>query len=681
MATFGWIRNALLICGASLAVATTAHAAEMDLRVLIVAVGDSTVDPGRAVAEQVLDKLGMPYEVVDSSRTTLTNSILRSGSRGRFNGVILTQSETITAAGTPGFTAAEFALLYQYERDFSVREAVLSGFPATNPSLGLDYGMGSISWGNNVVGRWQAPAGGTELFEHVNVQNTLPTDGFTFLATPRGGAGPVVEPVLVNADDPAYGMVFRLSYPDGRKVLLSIVNNATFFLHTSVMASEFVQFATSGIHYGARRVYLSLHNDDMFLADEVWNPETESNFPEDQYNYRMQAWEVPVVAQAHAAFRTRHPIASQIITELAFNGIGAASNDPLTTALRQAGTSFAYINHTYSALQMDRLCPGEGLEEAGGGGLGGLFDWLLGGWASPTNTVNGCRTTDYNTAYNEISRNQTVWRNFNFPGYDAGRSVLLTDSHSGLSDRRGTVENVADDIVFPNGFNDNFGRAATALGVRTLAADASRPNQNRIQRVPDHQLVILPRYPTSLFYNTTTPAELVSEYNYIHYYRYLDAGQDPCAIPGAICAPRSYEEILAAEATTTLRHMLAGDPFPHYFHQTNLHVYNQDNDILQLDWMEAVVSAYERWLKLPIQSPRFHELGALAWRTIEAREAGITGTYNNTNRTVTLRANRSSTIEMTGIQGGTLHGGQRVRSLDLVAYFSRSFAVDQALTQ
>jgi hypothetical protein len=681
MDRFGLIKNALLVCGAWLVSAGAAHAAEMDLRVLVVAVGDSTVDPGRAVAEQVLDKLGMPFEVVDSSRTTLTNSILRSGSRGRFNGVILTQSETILPNGTVGFTAAEFALLQQYERDFGVREAVLSGFPATNPSLGLDYGMASIAWGNNVEGRWLAPAGGTELFEHVNIQNALPTEGFTFLAQPRvGGVGPVAEPLLVNDDDTTYGMVFRVTYPDGRRVLLSLVNNATFFLHSSVLVSELVHFATSGIYFGARRVYLSLHNDDMFLADEVWNPQTESNFPEDQYNYRLTAAEVPLIAQAHTAFRAQHPLASQIITELAFNGIGAASNDPLTTALRNAGSSFAYINHTYSALQMDRLCPEDGA--TGGGSSGGnWWDWLFGGGSSGGSTVNGCTRTDYTTAYNEISRNQGVWRNFNFPGYSDGRSVLLSDSHSGLSDRRGTVDVTTDDIVFPAGFNDNFGRAATALGVRTLAADASRPNQNRIQRVPNHNLVILPRYPTSLFYNTTTPAELVSEYNYIHHYRYIDAGQDPCAIAGAICAPRSYEEILQAEATTTLRHMLAGDPFPHYFHQTNLRVYDTAGHILQLDWMHAVVGAYEQWLKLPIESPRFHQLSDIAWRGIEAREAGITGTYDNVRRTITLRANRSASLEVTGLQGGVLHGGQRIRTVDVIPFFSRTFTVDQALTQ
>ena len=43
-------------------------------------------------------------------------------------------------------------------------------------------------------------------------------------------------------------------------------------------------------------------------------------------------------------------------------------------------------------------------------------------------------------------------------------------------------------------------------------------------------MILLPRYPTSMFYNATTPAELQDEYNYIFYERYVNAGQNPCAI-------------------------------------------------------------------------------------------------------------------------------------------------------
>lgn len=664
--------GALLLWCASQLTTTTADAAEIELRVLVIAIGDTSVDPGRAVAEQLLEQQGVAYAVLDSSQTDLTAAFLRNGARGRFNGIILTQSETYLPEGATGFTAEEFAILHTYEREFGVRESVLSGYPATNPSLGLDYGMAAVSWGANLDARWVAPAGGTQIFEYVNTQNSLPTEGFTFLATPRNDpAGPIAEPLLVSDYDPSYGLLFQIHYPDGREVLLSIINNATFFMHTSVLAYEFLNFATSGVFIGAHHAYLSVHNDDLFLPDEVWNPATNSNYPEETYNYRFQASEVPLLVQAQQNFRADHPIAGNLVIELAFNGSGASLSDPLTQAIIANRSQFAFINHTFEALAMDRLC-----DQSSSSSFWGW--WGL--WFGGGNTVNGCQVTDVITAYNEINRNLQAWSSYGFPDYAVGRRVLLTDSHSGLNDRRGTVDDLSDDIPFPEGFNDNLGYAATMLGVRTLAADASRVNQNRIQRVPGHSLVILPRYPTSLFYNTTNPAELVSEYNYIFYYRHVDAGLDPCTIPGAICAPRSYQEILAAEATTTLRHMLSGEPFPHYFHQSNLHVYDAEGDILQIDWLDAVVSAYERWMTLPIESPRFYQLGDLAWRVVQAREAQPIGVLDTERNIVSLSALSNATVEVTGLQGGDLRGGQRV-GLVPVGLFARNYNVDRALTE
>lgn len=660
---------------------TVARAAQVDLRVLVIATGDTSEDQGRALCEQLLSRMGVPYTVLDSSRQQLTDSVLRSGSRGRFNGIILTQSETFLPSGTTGFDAAEFARLHAYERDYGVREAVLSGFPATNPTLGLDYGMASIGAGMDVAGTWQGPAGGTELFEYVNVNNALPTAGFTFLATARNGAGdPVVTPLLV--DDNGYGLLFRIQYPDGRDVLLSTLNQAPFFVHSHVLAYEFLNFATSGVFLGARRAYLVLHNDDMFLPDELWDPATLDNFPEDVLNFRLAGWELDVAADRQQTFRAAHPLAPSIVTEIAFNGIGASAGEDLTEAVRENAGQFGFINHTYAARQMDWLCDEDPQASSGssGGLLGGLFN--LFNWWNPQPKYNayGCRRTDYQAAYDDINANRGVWSQLNLPFYSEGRRVLLTDSHSGLSDRRGTPD-TADDIPFPDGFNDDFGRAATALGVSVLAGDASREGQGQIQRVPGHNLAILPRYPTSLFYNTSTPAELVSEYNYIFHYRHVEQGLDPCQIPGAICTPRSYEEILAAEAEVTLRHILQYEPFPHYFHQPNLHVYDEAGHVLQFDWMERVVGEYEKYITLPLQSPRFHQLADVVWRRINTAEAQVSGYLDTTRGTVTLSSRSTMDIEMTGVEGGALYGGQRLTSVRVNRWFPQTFRVDRALNQ
>jgi hypothetical protein len=437
--------------------------------------------------------------------------------------------------------------------------------------------------------------------------------------------------------------------------LLSSLSNATFFLHSSVLAYEFLSFATSGLFIGARHMYLSVHNDDLFLADEVWNPATSSNFPETERAFRLLPTEVAVVANAQRQLRETHPVARDLTIEFAFNGAGAdLDNDPLTAAIVTYASEFGFINHTYQALQMDWLCP-------------------------DPDEVGDCTRTDYLTAFGEIEQNALVWRNLGLPDPEHALTALLTDSHSGLNDRQGTADE-SDDLPFADGFNAALGFAAEDLGVRLLASDASAVNQDLIQRIPGHDLVLLPRYPTAVFYNTTNPTELVSEYNYIFNGRYLEQGIDPCAVPAAVCAPRTYDEIMDSEAEITLRHLLAFQPFPHYFHQSNLHVYDDQGNMLQFDWLSRVLTAYERWLDVPLESPRFHELADVAWRQVLARDALPEGWLDTATGNVTLAARANATVEITGLAGGEVSAGQRISSLEL-SPSPQVFLVDPALDQ
>lgn len=624
---------------ALLAAARDAGAFELELRVLLVATGEADSDVGRALMEQVLDNMGVPFDVLDAASEELTEArLMVSPERGRYNGIILTQSETALADGSTGFSAAEFALLHEYERSFGVRESVLTGFPATNAALGLDYGMAEVTELADAAGRWTGSAGGTQIFEYVNVDNPLPIEDFSFSAVPRDdGVGPLVEPLLVDDDDPEQALVSRVSYEDGREVLLSSVANADFLLQSNVLGYELVNFATSGLFIGARHVYLSIHNDDLFLADALWNPETQSEFPENVASYRWTADEVPQVVEAQAAFRVDHPLAPDVVVELAFNGVGSdAARDPLTQAVMQHAAEFAFINHTFEALQMDHLC------QSGG----------------------RCVRTDFETAVTEIALNAQRWVDLGFPEPENALIALLTDSHSGLEDRRGT-DDPSDDVPFPEGFNPELGRAAESLGIRMLAGDASRPNQTRIQRIPGTDLVLLPRHPTSVFYNVTNPEELTSEYNYIFRDSYIEQGQDPCALPEALCEPRDYDEILAEEAAVTFGHMLSSQPFPHYFHQSNLRVYDAAGNILQFDWLDSVLDLYEQWMALPVESPRFAELVDVARNRVLAEELSPSGVLDSETGTVQLVAGGAVTVEVTGVAGGREYGGQSIASVAL----------------
>jgi hypothetical protein len=811
----------------------------LDLKVLVISVGDRTSDAGLELMARALDQFGVPYDVLDSSTTPLTDELLATGPRGHYNGIVLTQADLFTPSGS-GFTPEEWQRLHAYERDFGVRESVLAGFPALDPGRDLDYGMGTVGVEATVTGRWVAPAGTGRTFAYVNTAGTVDIPEFSFWGVPRNdGSGPQVTPLLVDDADPTHVLVSQLDYPDGRQVLLSTVGNAWYRLHSNVLAYQFLDFATKGLFVGGRFVSLSAHTDDMFLADDLWDPVTKTTDPTN--SYRITAEDLDNVVVQQNAFRASHPLAAGFEVQFPFNGIGAggwtpnpretrpvasdsrlvkatgrnygrstsvvvsrsgtaesralfradgslaapaadrldkvvlrldvtaaggplpvdvcpvtqewtegwgngglldilgvswtsrqtllwwqaqggshdeaacihtqidgagpaeiditpiwqswadgtrfnsgvvvkptangsvtiasAENataarrpvlgfdtstapEPLTVKVLETKDEFGWINHTYAALQMDRLCPDPDEPQP-----------------------DECPVTDYATARDEIDQNRAVWAQLGLPGYEDGLEYLLSDSHAGLHDRQGTEEDPSDDIPFPQGANPNFLQAAHDLGVRFIASDSSRPNQDSEQRIPGFEsMVLLPRYPTNVYVNVTTPAENIDEYNWIYHDRYVAQGQDPCTVPGAICQPRTYEEMVAAEADITVTHMLSGKAWPHYFHQTNLRDYGGGRT-LQTDWLDAAMTRYEQIFTLPVKTPLAHELGPDALDRIVTREQNVRGWVDLDTGTVTLQADGTARPLVTGLTGGEVYGGQTIGKVT-VGTTPQTFAVD-----
>jgi hypothetical protein len=817
----------------------------LDLKVLVVSTGPRAADAGLELMARTMDQYGVPYDVVDSSATELTDAMLRDGDRGRYNGVILTSADLYTPSGS-GFTLEEWQRLHAYERDFGVRESVVSGFPATNPALDLDYGMGAVAALPTSTGRWVAPAGTGRLFSYVNTTNTLAIPEYSVSGTPRGAGGtsPAVTPLLVDHADPSRALVSRLSYADGREVLLSTIGNAWYRLHSNVLAYQFLDFATKGLFIGGRTVSLSTHADDLFLADDLWDPV--ANVTDTNQQYRITPADLDALVARQNALRAAHPLASGWKVIHSFNGVGAdnsttvtrttakanqdtrlsrsmplrnwgrsttlvvdrsttsenralikpssvtapagtlakvvltvqvttsnvalpvqvcpvtqswtegsgtgvagdqlgaswtyrsttansnrwttpgatydaarcvsatlptsgkaviditsihaawkgglanngvvvlaaadgsatlasaetgsaanrpaigfdvaAPTDPLTARVVQLRDEFGWINHTYRALQMDRLCPDPDEPQPA-----------------------ECPRTDYQTAYDEIAQNRTVWTTLGLPDYEEGLAYLLSDSHAGLHDRNGTEEDASDDVPFPQGLNPAFFQAAQDLGVRYVASDSSRPNQDREQRVPGYNVFVAPRYPTNAYVNATTPAQNTDEYNWIYHERYVAQGQDPCTIPAAICATKTYEQVLEYEADTTVTHMLSGKAWPHYFHQTNLHDYGGGRSLLT-DWFDAVMTRYDALFTLPVKTPLAYELGPALEDRVVAAEQHVRGWVDLATGQVTLQADGAARPLVTGLAGGEVYGGQSQRKVDVGTTMTTFTAEDQVRT-
>lgn len=677
------------------------------LKILVITTGDLAEDMEFAYIKPVLDQIGVPYDVLNAAAQDLTAATLASspignackaedaGCIGNYNGIILTDADLV-----PGFTPFEWDILHAYQKNFSVRLAALSGWPATysdpQPPQGvyLDYGLAYSSSGNDYDAQWTVPdAYSKQVFEYVNRANPVPITDFAFAATPRNDAGslrdgsvPRVEPLLRTQEGEALVSIVRYMAPSQtkpvREVMISTITNASSLIHSNVLAYEFINWVTQGVFVGARFVHMAAHLDDLFRRTPLWDPVLKKENV--AATYRLSSVDVSNAVGKQIAFRATHPLAADFKLDFAFNGSGAVVDpdsmtltpnltEDLVSAVVANKTSFRFINHTFAHSDMDR---------------------------APAAVDSHC---DYATFSNiaaieaEITKNRKVWELLDLPERTQNDKVLITGAHSGLKDRRCTSDSAlhtdmlnvqADDIGFSaGGANPLLLQAAAAAGVEYLAADSSQQDQNIEQYIAQYEdgspmnRLMLPRWPTNIFYNVTHPSQLEDEYNHLYYGRFVSAGLNPCEISGAICSPRNYQEILMMEADLGLRHMLTFNKWPHFFHQANLAKYDENGNTLQFDWLNAVFAQYERLFTLPVKNLPYYLIGDHTVENLNAKSAAIHATWDRTKDQVILSANRTVPhLLVTGLAGGELYGGQFIRD---VAVDTRpvAYPVDRALGQ
>lgn len=796
---------------------------------------------GLDAIDDILDEMGVPYDVLDASTEVLDWDKLVTNGQGNYNGIILTNSFLYYPdEGNPwssAFTLEEWQLLHEYERQYKVRESVMSGDPIpwcwAKQDLDLDYGMhyqGVELTYDDLTASWNIPSGSTndkEVFEYVNRNQPVALIGEKFLATPRDSALYCNADVILDATatplliDQASGkaLISRVEYPDGREVLLSTVTNSWYLINSQVLNYEFLNFATQGVFIGSRKVYLAAHIDDIFIADEIWDPV--SNTTPGSLSYRTTPTDINNIVDANGQFVSSHlGIVSEFKLDFVYNGIGAA-RAPLQSQQDTYISSFyrradngsqetAYSSNIFkiyrehalfdfgsvqlpsgidsnpeaarailtittannvssrspsghvcmvdrawdeSANWRDRLRTGSCVpytyKPSAGADTKGIIE------ADVTSIVNQWKESDgtnnygflvrakkntwvelytreannenyrpklyieylpdsqpltdtivdnkdhfrfinhtlthrdmyasagatFGIAFDEIHENYNVSEELNFPNYINDSKVLVTGNHSGLEDAENSDGEYSPDLVtpYPLGLNMAFVDVLEYLGVEYLASDSSRECQNSVQFLPSvpvdtcedlasapkSNVMLLPRYPTSVFYNVTTPAELTDEYNYIFYERYKEDPTSPLYVegrpcdeyPGSICEPRNYGEILAAEAETTLRHMLSFKPWPHYFHSANLRNYG-GGDTLVYDWLNAVVNKYNSYMQLPIINIDYLSNGEMSKEKLLASEANVRGVWDRNANTVTVTADSPVTVRMTGLESSDNYGGQ-----------------------
>lgn len=595
----------------------------VELRVLILEHGANADTAAADQVRQTLDVIGIPYDTFDVASETLDRERLRDDERGRYNGIVLADAELQDGTGASGLDTDEWRELQDYARDYGVRQAVLSGFPGSEDGA-FDYGMAGADLVDGATGDWTAT--GREVFASAATDGSMTVDGPAFVATIRAdGSGAEVDPLLV---DQATGrpLVSLVRHDDGREVLLSTISMGEARAHSYGLVYDFIRFATSGLHIGAARTHLAVHVDDLFFDYRAWD--SEANAPEPETTRNTPA-DIEAVVAHQERLVARFDTLQSFTTDFPFNGAGAglaaadepaATGDPLTDTVLANRDRLRFLNHTYQHRDLD--------VSAG---------------------------ADADQARIELLWNRVMWDLLELPGAAANAAVIVTGEHSGVWDDPHDGD-PASQIPFPEGLNTAMAAAFEQAGVRYLAGDASEGSQAADQQVPGYDMVLLPRFPTGILLNAVDPVRQVDQYNWFFHERFLADGQDPCTIPAAVCEPVDYDEVLAAEAELTVRHMLSFRRWPHYFHMANVVDYDGEGSTLLGDWLDAVMAEYESRSTLPVENLTFAEIGARTEAELEARAASTVGVLDLGTGEVVLAAGRDAELTVTGLAGGEPYG-------------------------
>jgi len=172
----------------------------------------------------------------------------------------------------------------------------------------------------------------------------------------------------------------------------------------------------------------------------------------------------------------------------------------------------------------------------------------------------------------------------------------------------------------------------------------------------------IPRYPTNIYYNVSTNAQEVDEYQTLYDLPTCApiSGVTTCNPAGT---PFTIAQIIASADQGMFQHMMGNDPRPHYFHQTNLMSQPGQGDGLFYETINPLLSEYNTYFaantNAPIEQPTMAQIGVLlgeqaGWAAANA--AQITGFIQN--RSVTVQNGGPATeIPLTGTDVGTPYAG------------------------
>ncbi len=236
--------------------------------------------------------------------------------------------------------------------------------------------------------------------------------------------------------------------------------------------------------------------------------------------------------------------------------------------------------------------------------------------------------------------------------------------------------------------NPNLIPAFTGVGIKYFGSDASKPYPNPNiagsttavypagSSFTDGPAQSIPRYPTNIYYNASTEAEAVDEYNTV--YTPTSSGGKCVASSTNTCEtkPANFAEIVNSVDTNMFQHVMGNDPRPHYFHQPNIMgtpppgppttgtppaTEKTVGDGLFYSVLNPLLEQYNKYFTSPIEQPTMAQIGQIlaeqqTWSA--ANTSQVTGYIEGNQVTVNNSGSAAVNAPFTGVTGiGSAYGG------------------------
>jgi Putative Ig domain len=527
-----------------------APASRIDLRVLLLDDNTPWVDG----IENQMQVEGVPYTAVPlyGSRPVINDAFLSSGDEAFFQAVVA-PSATLDA-----LTPEERTSLRAYEAKFGIRE--VDTYNWANPTLGLNIVDPVDTTGMTAS---VTAAGANNGFGYLNGPVPFSIGSYGYISEPLAAQVPGASyTTLVGAPTPsgATGSMIGVYSNAGVEQMVITVTLSQYLPHFKMLAHGIISWMTRGVHFGYNRNNFTMQVDDAFSAVALWNSDANCTPGEDcapgsglpELSTRM--------TPADVADAVAWEQANDYQFTLAFNGSYADSiNDPLTQAFMANASAFRWLNHGsqhlyQGCIQNFTVAPWQCTFDAGG------------------QIVYMSKDDIKTEIQSNIATGQALGLTFDPTEY-------LSGEHSGL------FFNPQQPLD-----NPNFGTALTEAGINYIASDASRdPNSRAVGSA-----ITIPRHPTALYYNTSTAAAAVDEYNWLYTSRTIGGSGycDDNPATATCIAPldpangfTSY--IVPTDAAYNMNFILSNDPRPFYSHVSNM-----SDEGLLYPMMETILGNY-----------------------------------------------------------------------------------------